>query len=120
VSSPTYDQFVKAMVERKQILCMYGGFHREICPVILGLNKDNDEVALTYQFAGGSSGKNGLPLQGAWKCLHLSEVSDVRLRSGPWHAGASHSKANSCVKAVDLDVNPASPYNPKRSLSDLV
>lgn len=119
MSSPIYNLFVKAMVDRKQILCLYGGYRREVCPFMLGLNKDGEEAALTYQFAGRTSDKRGLPPGGAWKCLHLSAVSDVRLRDGPWHGGASHSKAGTCLKVVDLDVNPDSPYNPKRSLIQL-
>jgi hypothetical protein len=38
------------------------------------------------------------------------------LRDGPWHAGDSHNQPQGCVDVVDLDVNPASPYNPKRRL----
>ena len=51
-----------------------------------------------------------------WKCLSLAKVSDVQLREGPWYAGDSHTQRQGCVKVVDLDVNPASPYNPKRRL----
>lgn len=109
----TYELFAKAMVERKQIVCVYDGYRREACAVLLGHSK-GQEVALVYQFAGGS--KAGLPPGGQWKCLHLSKVGDVRLRDGPWRAGASHKRAQACVEIVDLDVNPASPYNPRRRL----
>jgi len=34
------------------------------------------------------------------------------LRDGPWHAGGSHSTAQHCMKMVEYDVNPQSPYNP--------
>jgi hypothetical protein len=67
---------------------------------------------LAYQFGGGSS--KGLAPGGQWKCLALSKVHNARLRDGPWYSGASHTQANSCVTVVDLDVNPNSPYNPKR------
>jgi len=111
--SSTYDLFAKAMAERKQILCIYDGYPRALCAVLLGHSK-GEEVALAYQFAG--RGKTRLPPQGQWKCLHLSKVSNVELRDGPWHAGPSHKRAQSCVEIVDLDVNPASPYNPRRRL----
>ena len=103
--------FEDAMRRRKQILCMYDGYPRELCPVILG-HTDGQEVALTYQFAGQSS--KPLPPGGQWKCFHLSKVSDIRLRDGPWHVGDQHMHRQSCVDIVDLDVNPDSPYNPKR------
>jgi hypothetical protein len=53
------------MIGRKQVLCTYDGYPRELCPVILG-HTNGQEVALTYQFAGRSKG--GLPPGGQWKC----------------------------------------------------
>jgi len=112
--SSTYDLFAQAMAERKQILCAYGGHRRELCPIILG-HSQGQEKALTYQFAGESESR--LPPGGCWKCLFLAKVSNVRLRDRPWNAGGSHTQHNRpqrCVEDVDIDVNPASPYNPKR------
>ncbi len=111
VPSVTYELFVEAMASRKQMLCVYDGYPRELCPIILGRSKGR-EMALTYQFAG--EGKNGLPPEGQWKCLVLSKVSEIELRDGPWHAGSSHNRPQSCVEIVELDVNPASPYRPRR------
>jgi hypothetical protein len=101
------------MADHKQIVCVYGGFSREICPIILG-HSAGEEKALTYQFGGRS--KSGLPPGGEWRCLRLSKVSDVELRDGPWHAGSSHTQPQGCVEIVDFDVNPSSPYKPKRRL----
>jgi hypothetical protein len=98
---------------RKQIVCMYGGYPRELCPIILG-HSQGQEKALTYQFGGQS--KSGLPPQGEWRCLWLSKVIDVQLREGPWFVGSSHTKPQGCVEIVDLDVNPSSPYHPKRPI----
>jgi hypothetical protein len=114
--SSTYKLFARAMAERKQILCSYDGYARELCPIVLG-HSSGREVALTYQFAGQS--KSGLPRQGAWKCLELSKASGVQLRDGPWRAGSSHQQKQTCVEIVDLDVNPASPYEPARRLGDV-
>jgi len=99
---------------RKQIACMYNGHPRELCPVILG-HSDGHEKALTYQVGGGST--SGLPRAGEWRCLFLSKVSDARLRDGPWLVGSSHTQPQGCVQVVDLDVNPSSPYQPKRAVS---
>ena len=71
------------------------------------------ETALTFQFEG--SGSKG-PVHGEWKCLILAEVSEAELTDAPWRTGERHSKSQSCVKDVDLDINPDSPYNPKRRL----
>lgn len=100
---------------RKQIECFYGGYRREIFPIILGHSR-GQEKALAYQVGGDS--RSGLPPRGQWRCLFLSKVSQVRLQDGAWRAGDSHSQPQGCVEAVDLDVNPASPYSPRRSLRD--
>ena len=111
--SPVYKQFAQAMATRKQILCEYDGYPRELCAVILGHSK-GQEKALTFQFGGQSS--SGLPPRGEWRCLWLSKVSNVRLRDGIWHAGSRHTRTQGCVEDVDVDVNPDSPYEPKRRL----
>jgi hypothetical protein len=48
--------------------------------------------------------------------MRLSEVSAPALQRG-WPAiEALHRSAQSCVKDVDLDLNPASPFGPRRRL----
>lgn len=114
MASPTYELIAQAMAERKQVLCMYDGFPREVCPIILG-HKNGQEKMLAFQFAGASS-KN-LPPGGDWKCLELAKMSDVTLRAGRWYSGSSHTEAQHCVDDVDIDMNPESPYDPKRRLA---
>ena len=111
--SPTYQLFARAMAKRKQILCLYDGYPRALCPIILG-HSQGQEKALTYQFGGQST--SGLPPQGEWRCLWLSKVSNVQLRDGPWFSGSSHTQPQGCVEIVDLDVNPSSPYRPSRHI----
>jgi hypothetical protein len=113
MASSTYKQFAQAMAARKQILCDYDSYPREICAIILGHSK-GQERALTFQFGGQS--KSGLPPRGEWRCLWLSKVSNVHLRDGDWHAGTRHAQPQGCVEDIDIDVNPVSPYNPKRRL----
>ncbi|HEY1561534.1 MAG TPA: hypothetical protein VGF71_11680 [Caulobacteraceae bacterium] len=111
MSSRSYELFATALLERKQVVCLYDGYRRELCPVILGHTK-GEEAALVYQFAGES--RSGLPAGGSWKCLRLAKTGDVQLREGAWIAGDSHQRAQACVEDVDFDVNPESPYNPRR------
>jgi hypothetical protein len=106
----TYQLFRQAMAERKQIVCLYQGRRRELCPIILGLT-EGQEKALTYQFGGDSSKPLRSPRE-RWRCLTLAEVSAVELRDGPWHSGGTHSAAQTCVAEVHYDVNPHSPYAP--------
>jgi hypothetical protein len=113
VSSASYSLFEQAMRMRKRIVCVYDGHPRELCPIILG-HSQGQEKALTYQVGGKS--KSGLPRAGEWRCLFLSKVSNAQLRDGPWLIGSSHTQPQGCVQIVDLDVNPSSPYDPKRRL----
>lgn len=113
MASETYLLFERAMRERKPVICMYDGYPRAVCPIILG-HSDGVEKALAYQFDG--AGSKG-PVRGDWKCLFLSKVDNAEIVDGPWQAGSSHKTSQSCVKDVDLDVNPNSPFHPKRRLT---
>jgi hypothetical protein len=71
------------------------------------------EKALVFQFAG--SNRDG-PVRGEWKCFILAKVKRAHLIDGQWRSEAEHKSAQSCVQDVDLDVNPDSPYNPRRRI----
>ena len=98
-ASAAYRLFRRAILDEKQVTCLYDGHYRELCPHIVGRTGDQEKV-LAYQFAGESSGR--LP---QWRCLFLAKASDVKLRSGPWHAGRGHKTTQTCVADVDLDIN---------------
>src|SRR2546423_4628657 len=113
-SSKTYALFEEAMRRQMQVVCIYEGYPRELCPIILG-HTQGKEKALTFQFGGKSS--RGLLGKGAWRCLWLEKINKAELREGPWFSGNSHTQPSQCVEVVDLDVNPSSPYSPKRRLT---
>lgn len=98
--SATYAVFRNAILKERQIICLYGGLRRELCPHIIGHNKAREEVVLAYQFAGESSGR--LP---EWRCLKLAKVSNATAHDGAWHAGGSHQTTQACVTDIDLDIN---------------
>ena len=110
--SRTYELMADALTSRRQVLCDYDGYPRELCPVVLGHSK-GEEKALTFQFDG--TGSQG-PVRGAWRCLELAKVTRAELADGPWRSGEGHSQPQGCVRQVDLDVNPDSPYDPTRRL----
>jgi len=60
------------MAARKQVACIYNGDPRELCPHILGYNKDGEEAALAIQFGGKSKGRALKKSQ--WRCMRLSKV----------------------------------------------
>ena len=93
--------FRSAIAERKQVVCVYKGYYREVCPHVLG-RKGGLPYVLVYQFGGRSS--TGLPPGGEWWWLDIWEVQDVRLRDGPWHTGQSHKQPESRVDRVAIEV----------------
>ena len=75
--SATYAVFRKAILAGKQVVCSYEGRPRELCPHIIGTNRNGEAVVLAWQFGGESSGR--LP---QWRCLKLANVQDARARDG--------------------------------------
>ncbi len=98
--SATYKIFREAILREQQVTCIYQDRHRELCPHIIGQDKDGHEAVLAWQFGGGSSG----PLP-QWRCLKLAGVSDARARDGKWHTGSHHRSTQVCVTDIDLDIN---------------
>jgi hypothetical protein len=98
--SSAYTIFRNAILAEQQVICIYDGRRRELCPHIIGSNKAGEEVVLAWQFAGESSG----PLP-QWRCLRLANVRNARARNGRWHEGGSHRKEQTCVTDIDLDIN---------------
>jgi hypothetical protein len=101
-TSEVYRLFREAILTERQVTCVYDGHYRELCPHIIGHTKGREAV-LCWQFGGGSS--KGLPPGGVWRCFYLANVSDVRLRDGPWRTGEGHRSEQTCVTAIDLDIN---------------
>ncbi|MFA4929552.1 MAG: hypothetical protein WC558_13620 [Patulibacter sp.] len=90
-----------AIVAKQQIHATYQGLRREMCPHAIG-TKGGSPQALFVQFAGESS--SGLPAEGAWRCLKVSELSDVEARDGEWHTLANHSQRSTCIDVIDTEV----------------
>jgi hypothetical protein len=100
--SATYLLVRAAIENERQMTCMYQGHYREICPHIIGW-RGGKERLLAFQFGGNTS--SGLPPGGAWKCLDIAVITDVKVRDGRWHTGTSHSTSQKCVGEIDLDIN---------------
>ena len=108
--SAVHALLLQAMREERPVACTYQGHPRKICPAMLG-RTGLVEKALVYQF-GGATSTGPIPPAGEWKCFKLDEIRDAILIEGRWHAGRQHSEAQHCMKMVEYDVNPHSPYSP--------
>jgi hypothetical protein len=101
MASATYQVFRQAILNKQQVTCMYNGLYREICPHTLG-HTSGREQALSFQFAGQSS--KGLPPSGEWRCMKLDDVVNAKIKDGPWYTADDHSRPQTCVKQIDLEV----------------
>jgi hypothetical protein len=97
VSTP-YALMRQALVDRKRVSLWFDGDPREICPHSIG-TRDGEPRVLGWQFGGISSRR--LP---DWRCMPIGKISDIRIMPGSWVTGGSHSRKQSCITHVDIDV----------------
>ena len=116
MGSPIYELFVRAMIEERQVACVFKRRPRVLSLIILG-HTGEEERALAWQTGGESS--KPLPPGGAWRAVTLAEVTDARLLDSKLRRGTRRSGEQRWVTDVDLDVNPDSPYQPRRQLEGL-
>ena len=100
----SYDLLREAVLQRKAVACTYKGLVRHLCPHVIGKGKDGAAKALSLQFAGETS-SGSLPEGGEWRCMAVDEMLNVEVIADDWHTLANHSRPQSCVKQVDVEVN---------------
>lgn len=101
----TYAIIREAILSKQQIVANYHGYAREMCPHVLG-TKGRREQVLFYQFAGHS--RSGLSPDGSpnnWRCMFVDELSEVEARDGEWHSAPNHSRPQTCVDEIDVEVD---------------
>ena len=92
----------EAILNEQQVTCVHNGYHRELCPHVLGIKNGREQV-LSFQFAGESS--RGLPPGGEWRCMRVQDIQNAELRDGPWHTSQSHTQPQTCVDEIDVEVS---------------
>jgi len=98
----TYELICHAIKNKLQVIASYNGYEREMCPHVIG-TKNGREQALFFQFAGDSS--RGLPPDGEWRCIPIDGLEDVVTREGAWHTGYGHSRPQTCVDDIEVEVD---------------
>jgi hypothetical protein len=101
----TYALVREAILKTQIVTAYYDGYYREMCPHVIG-TKHGREQALFYQFGGDS--KSVLKPEGSganWRCIPISGLTDVKVMSGQWHTAPNHSRPQSCVDQVDVEVS---------------
>ena len=100
-----YELIKQAIENKKQITAQYQGYYREMCPHVIG-TKGGKQQALFFQF-GGRSKTQGIVTSstGKWKCLLIEGLSDVDIQDGSWHTGDGHTRQQTCVDNIDVEVD---------------
>ena len=102
--TPAFALIRQAIVEKKLISAVYHGLRREMCPHVLGW-KSGNEHALFFQVGGES--RKGLPPEGAWRCVNVSELSEVAIHDGEWRTGPGYyDNPQSCVDKIEVQIPP--------------
>lgn len=94
----------QAILDKDIVVATYNGHFREMCPHVLG-TKNGRRQCLFYQFAGTSSsglGPDGSPDN--WRCIPIGALRDVSVRKGDWHTAPNHSRPQTCVGQIDVQV----------------
>ena len=99
---PTQGLIVTAIQQKLIVTAMYQGLTRIMCPHVIGYKGGTKLNALFFQFAGES--KSGLPPSGQWRCVHISELSNVSIGPGEWHTGPLHTRPQTCVDQIIAEV----------------
>ncbi len=102
----TYQIVRQAIIEKHQVIADYDGYLREMCPHVIGRKKGREQ-ALFYQFDGDSkSGLDPAPESPKnWLCIPIDGLSGVSTQAGIWHTAPNHSRPQTCVDEIDVEVS---------------
>jgi hypothetical protein len=108
-ADPNYDLIRNAVLGRYSVSAWYQGHLRLLSPFVLG-TKAGDPHVLAYQF-GGTSHKRLRPDDDPenWRCLRVSELTEVNVLPGMWHAPRKGRSFQHCVDQVDVTAGRPSP-----------
>jgi hypothetical protein len=102
-----YEIIKQAILAEQAVEAIYKGKPRLLCPHVLGIDKNGGLQALFYQFGGESNSRpiepDGSPNN--WRCLSLDLLSSVQpVSGGGWHTAPNHSRPQTCVKLIHVEV----------------
>lgn len=109
-----YDLIRNAVLKRDSLSARYQGHLRIFSPVLLG-TKMGEAHVLGYQFDGTSHQPlrpDGSPEN--WRCLRVSELTEVNLLPGIWHMARKRKGSQNCIDEVDV-----SAYRPSAASQQL-
>ena len=104
-----------AIVGRRPITAVYNEYRRLFCPHRLGRNKKGQLRVLCYQYGGAS--ESGLETEGSpdnWRCIALEKLGGVLLLDDTWRTAPNHSRPQTCIWDVEIDVEDQPEAQPQK------
>lgn len=101
-----YEMLREAILGKQTMVGMYQERERRFAPHAIGLGKDGFPRVLVYQY-GGESSKGlaaDLPERDKWRCLVVTDLSDLALDDHEWATAENHSEPSTCIKELDVEV----------------
>ena len=98
-----YELLKDAVLNKRQVIAIYKGYRREMCPHTLG-TKNGVAHCLFYQFGGESSSAVIVPGSDKnWRCIAIDGLTDVSIGDGEWHTAGNHRRPQSCIDQIDVE-----------------
>ena len=104
VVTDTYNKIRNAILAKQQVIAMYKGKYREMCPHVIGW-KNGREKVLKHQFGGDSNSGLSGNARKAWLGMFVDEIEILEIRNGQWHTAPNHSRPQQNVDVIDVEVD---------------
>lgn len=102
--SKNYALLRQAITEHFCLSAHYRNQLRHFSPYALGLDAKGKHKVLVFQY-GGESASGRLPKNGEWRCFDVHLLSTLKRNRDVWRAeSGAHSRPNSCVTEIDVEV----------------
>lgn len=99
----SYDIIRQAVLDKCSLTAIYQGHIRHFSPHAIGRSNDGNANVMGYQYAGQTSTQ--LPPDGEWRCFEVRQLSNIQRNGDGWHTREDHSKPNTCVTQIDVQVS---------------
>lgn len=94
-----YNVLRQAILMRRTVRVFFQGYHRDVCPYVLGRKKGAQRV-LAFECGDGS--KSALPDGGQWRCMPVSEIASAELTDDAWPTSRPHKLVQTCVEQIEV------------------
>lgn len=100
---PNYNIIKEAMLNSKSVTFTYNNKIRLMSPHVLG-EKNGKYQALFFQYGGKSNSGISKDKNENWKCIFISEITNLYINNDDFHSANNYSTFQSCVDNVEVAV----------------